>query len=86
MDCVRPTFTGRSQAVYDRVRDVVSAFALVNDGEPQGSVLSPLLFSLYLTDIKYILRHCKYNFYTDDLLVYLHCEPKNLLQIDQIVI
>lgn len=70
--------TGQSQAVYNRFSGAVSAFAPLKVGVPQGSVLGPLLFSLYLMDFKDILHHCKYNFYADDLHVYLHCAPRDV--------
>ncbi|KAL6418784.1 hypothetical protein ACFW04_014229 [Cataglyphis niger] len=45
---------------------------------PQGSVLGPLLFTLYLADFSHVVKQCKYNFYADDLQAYIHCEPRNL--------
>lgn len=68
----------RSQMVYNHASGTVSAMTPVNAGVSQGSVLGPLLFSLYISDFNGILRHCKYNFYADDLQVYLHCEPQDL--------
>lgn len=40
----------------------------------------PLLFSLYLLHLYFgnILKHCKFNFYADDLLIYLHVRPDKL--------
>lgn len=58
--------------------EIVSTVAPVDIGVPQGSVLGPLLFSLYLADFETILNNSKYNFYADDLHVYIHCEPRNL--------
>jgi len=46
---------------------------------PQGSVLGPLLFVLYLSDFGDTLRYCKYNFYADDLLIYAHADPADLV-------
>lgn len=47
-------------------------------GVPQSSVLGPLLFTLYLFDFGEVLKHSKYNFYADDLQIYIHCEPKDI--------
>lgn len=44
----------------------------LNAGVPHGSVLDPILFSLYLSDFYTSLRYCKYNFYADDLIIYIH--------------
>ncbi|KMQ81892.1 rna-directed dna polymerase from mobile element jockey-like protein, partial [Lasius niger] len=68
----------RSQAVKDSVAGTMSSLTLVSEGVPQGSVLGPLLFTLYLSDFQNVLKHCKYNFYADDLQAYLHCKPREL--------
>lgn len=68
----------RTQEVHDNFEDVTSSSIRVGTGVPQGSVLGPLLFTLYVSDIYKALQHCKYNFYADDLQIYLHCEPHHL--------
>lgn len=69
---------GRSHAVRDRFNGSTSALITINASMPQGSVLGPLLFVLYLPDFKDTLRHYKYNLYADDLQIYLHCKPGEL--------
>jgi len=68
----------RRQAVRDPASHELSSFRTLAAGVPQGSVLGPLLFTLYLLDFNKVLGNCKYNFYADDLLVYLHSEPRYL--------
>lgn len=72
--------TERTQAVRDTFDDTLSSFCPVTAGLPQGSVLGPLLFTLYLLDFGRVPRHCKYSFYADDLQVYMHCEPRDLVE------
>lgn len=67
---------GRRQAVRDPAgRQGFSTFVDLVAGVPQGSILGPLLFFLFLTDFSSCLEHCKYSFYADDLSIYMHCRP-----------
>lgn len=50
----------------------LSDWADIVTGVPQGSVLGPLLFLIYLFDLPSILLACSYHMYADDIQLYVH--------------
>ena len=54
----------RSQAV--NVDGCISSFSNINTGIPQGSVLDPLLFLIFINDLPTSLRNTLINIYADD--------------------
>ena len=48
-------------------------------GVPQGSILGPTLFLLYVNDMKSAMKHCDLRLYADDTcILYSHCDVSSI--------
>ena len=70
----------RSQ--YTKVNGVISKEAKVTRGVPQGSVLGPTLFSLYVNDMVRVFSKCKVLLYADDTVIYKSGPDIDSIQTD----
>lgn len=66
--------TERYQAVF--LNGILSLFILCESGVPQGSILGPLLFSLFINDLPNVLKYCSVHLFADDVQIYF-CSDQN---------
>ena len=83
LNWLRAFLTGRRQQVV--VNGQFSSWLPVTSGVPQGSVLGPLLFLLYINDISSVVAHSKVKLFADDVTIYKEISSSSdaaLLQVD----
>lgn len=61
--------SNRSQTV--KFKDVTSDSLNVDYGVPQGTVLGPLLFLMYVNDIVNSVKYCQMELFADDTMIYI---------------
>ena len=67
------------------INGAFSSWVPVTSGVPQGSVLGPLLFLLYINDISSVVSHSRVKLFADDVTIYkeILCPADvDLLQLD----
>ena len=74
IELIHSFLDGRSQ--YVSLSDNCSSIMHVASGVPQGSILSPLLYSLYTSGLQDSISYCNYHFYADDTQLYYSFLPK----------
>ena len=72
-------FTNRTQVVS--ANGAVSTTQPISCGVPQGSILGPLLFTLYVNDLSSVAVHGKVVLYADDTAIFL--SGKNIEDIQE---
>jgi hypothetical protein len=71
---------GRRQVVC--VNGACSAVGVVSSGVPQGSILGPILFSLFVHDVHEVFSFCKFHMFADDLQFYNSSSVSDLRRLE----
>ena len=75
MSLLRSYLSSRYQQV--KLGNTFSSWIGMSAGVPQGSILGPMLFNIFMNDLVYAIENCKMINYADDTKIYLsHSEPQ----------
>ena len=82
LEWVRDYHTARYQRTL--ANNITSKQNTITCGVPQGSVLGPLLFIIYINDISKAITNCKVSLYADDTVIYIsHSDYLNAVHLIQ---
>ena len=70
--------SNRTQSI--KVDNVLSDPLPIQYGVPQGSILGPLLFIIYINDISSVVKYCHVQLYADDTLLYVSSPTVNVIE------
>ena len=54
-----------------KIQDCLSSERVISLGVPQGSILGPLIFSIFINDLPLYMKHCYTEMYADDTTIYV---------------
>ena len=80
-DWFKSYLSNRNQ--YVSINGFDSGLAAINCGVPQGSVLGPLLFLLYINDLNHTIKFCKVHLSADD--TNLLCMSNSIKKLNKLV-
>ena len=66
---------------FVKYEDIMSNKEIMTHGVPQGSILGPLLFTIYVNDLKNAVNSCQILSYADDTTLYYSSNHASNIQI-----
>ena len=76
LEWLKNYLTNRKQCTV--ANNIVSPYRDITYGVPQGSVLGPLLFLIYINDLSNIIKNSKISMYADDTVIYISHSNLNI--------
>ena len=76
-DWISDFLTDRTQTVVGLLEGEMSSKAPVTSGVPQGTVLGPILFLIYINDFPEYLQHSTLRLFADDSIIYKEIKTIN---------
>jgi hypothetical protein len=80
LDWLKDYLTDRQQRVI--INGEHSEWGNINAGVPQGSVLGPLLFLIFINDITHVIEKCKIRLFADDTCLVIEIDDPTVQAIE----
>ncbi len=74
LDWFEDYLSNRIQCII--INGQASDWGSISSGVPQGSVLGPLLFLLFINDVTHVIRHCSVRLFAEDTCLFIEVDNR----------